>query len=353
MDTRLLVAILTGVAVFFGLLALFPGKADDEPGLGEAIRAWRARRVAGAAELIAKARLELAPRTLIAITIAGPLVFGAVGLLLSPLVALVGVGIGLLLPRAYLDYRVRAEARAADEDAPRILRAMVNRAAAGGTYPDLFTAAAEAARHRWVRSDFDEATARYYAAEPPPEAGALIAALGTALVWGTGLDLNPALFVLVLYLLTMRVRILVDLGNVLARRSNYALAEHSYALAERAWPDETGKLLVKMNRGVMAVHQADSERAVAVLREVLSAADGGFLGAKSTAACHYNLGVAYLRQGQDARVWLEFNKVLDDWPMTEYARYARIALERRKRGTAAGQAQAGRTPGDQPPGHEE
>ena len=169
MDTRLLSAILAGVAVFFGLLALSPGKADDEPGLAEAIRAWRARRVAGAAELIAKARVDLAPRTLIAITIAGPLVLGAIGLLLSPLVALVGVGLGLLLPRAYLGYLVRSEARAADEDAPRILRAMVNRAAAGGTYPDLFTAAAEAARHRWVRSDFDEATARYYAAEAPPD----------------------------------------------------------------------------------------------------------------------------------------------------------------------------------------
>ena len=169
MDTRLLSAILTGVAVFFGLLALFPGKADDAPGLGQAIRAWRARRVAGVAELIARARLELAPRTLIAITIAGPLVLGALGLLLSPLVALVGIGVGLLLPRGYLDYLVRAEARAADEDAPRILRAMVNRAAAGGTYPDLFAAAAEAARHRWVRSDFEEATARYYAAEKPAD----------------------------------------------------------------------------------------------------------------------------------------------------------------------------------------
>src|SRR3972149_2616251 len=47
MDTRLLSAILAGVAVFFGLLALFPGKGDDEPGLGEAIRAWGARRVGG------------------------------------------------------------------------------------------------------------------------------------------------------------------------------------------------------------------------------------------------------------------------------------------------------------------
>ncbi len=169
MDTRLLSAVLAGVAVFFGLLALFPGKAGDEPRLAEVIRDWRARRVGGAAELIGKARLELAPRTLIAITIAGPLVLGTIGLLLSPLVALVGVGLGLLLPRAYLGYLVRSEARAADEDAPRILRAMVNRAAAGGTYPDLFTAAAEAARHRWVRSDFDEATARYYANESPPD----------------------------------------------------------------------------------------------------------------------------------------------------------------------------------------
>ena len=169
MDTRLLSAILTGVAVFFGLLALFPGEADEGPGLAESVRAWRARRVAGAAELIAKARLELAPRTLIGITVAGPLVLGAAGLLLSPLVALVGVGVGLLLPRAYLDYLVRGEARAADEDAPRILRAMVNRAAAGGTYPDLFAAAAEAARHRWVRTDFEEAQSRYYAAEPPAE----------------------------------------------------------------------------------------------------------------------------------------------------------------------------------------
>jgi Flp pilus assembly protein TadB len=169
MDTRLLSTILVGVAVFFGLLALFPGKAGDEPGLGESIRAWRARRLAGAAELIARARLELAPRTLIAITIAGPAVLGLLGWLLSPLVALAGLVVGLLLPRAYLDYLVRGEARAADEDAPRILRAMVNRAAAGGTYPDLFAAAAEAARHRWVRSDFEEATARYYAAEKPAD----------------------------------------------------------------------------------------------------------------------------------------------------------------------------------------
>jgi tetratricopeptide (TPR) repeat protein len=174
----------------------------------------------------------------------------------------------------------------------------------------------------------------------------LLTALGTGLVWATGWDLNPALFVFVLYLITTRVRILVELGNLLARRGNYAAAGRVYQFAERLWPDESGRLLVKMNRGVMAVHQKDTARAVALLREVLSAADGGFLGTKSTAACHYNLGVAYLRQGQDGQATLEFNKVLEDWPMTEYARYARIALERRKRGASAAKTQVDETPTD-------
>lgn len=170
MDTALISALLLGLAVFFGLMALFPGPATESPRVGEQIRAWRSRRLAGAAELIGKARLELSPRTLIAITIAGPLVLGFVGLLVSPIVALIGLGVGLFVPRLYLRYLVGSEARAADEDAPRVLRAMVNRASAGGTYPDLFTAAAEVARHRWVRSDFDEVTARYYANEPLGEA---------------------------------------------------------------------------------------------------------------------------------------------------------------------------------------
>ena len=74
------------------------------------------------------------------------------------------------MPRWYVRYLVGSEARAAADDAPRVLRAMVNRAAAGGTYPDLFAAAAEAARHRWVKADFEEILGRYYANEPPAEA---------------------------------------------------------------------------------------------------------------------------------------------------------------------------------------
>jgi Zn-dependent protease len=57
MDTVLLSAILAGVAVFFGLMALFPGPSTDGPRFGEQIRAWQSRRVADAAEVLAQARL--------------------------------------------------------------------------------------------------------------------------------------------------------------------------------------------------------------------------------------------------------------------------------------------------------
>ena len=170
----------------------------------------------------------------------------------------------------------------------------------------------------------------------------IVTALGTGVVFATGWDLNPVFFVLVLYLITMRVRIVLDLGNQFARRKNYAAAERVYQISEHLWPDESGRLLVMLNRSVVAVHLDDPGAAITALRQVLAAAGGGFLGAKATAACHYNLGVAYQREGLDAQASLEFNEVLEEWPMTEFARYARIALERRKRG--AGVREGGETP---------
>jgi Tfp pilus assembly protein PilF len=92
-----------------------------------------------------------------------------------------------------------------------------------------------------------------------------------------------------------------------------------------------------MNQGVLALQQGRPDDAIATLRQVLSEASGGFLGARHESACHYNLGVAYLKKGLDAQATLEFNAVLDTWPASEYARYARIALERRKK--SAGGAQ--------------
>lgn len=171
MDTRLLSAVLAGIAVFFALLALFPGAAEGpETSLREAIRGAIGRRRDAAAAQLAKARLELSPRTFLALQVAAPLLLGLAGWLVSLPLAVVGVVAGLLAPQAYVRHLVSVEARAADEDAPRVLRAMVNRAAAGGTYPDLFAAATEAVRHRWVKADFEELLGRYFAREPAVDA---------------------------------------------------------------------------------------------------------------------------------------------------------------------------------------
>ena len=174
MDLTLVGAVATGIAVFSGLMALLPGGTTNDPTLGERLRAWRAGRIAVARNQLAQARLEVRPETYLAISILAPLVLGALGLVLSLPMALVGLVAGAFVPRLYIRYLVAGEGRAADDEAPRVLRSMVNRAAAGGTYPDLFAAAVEVARHRWVRADFEELLGRYYANEPLADALAAI-----------------------------------------------------------------------------------------------------------------------------------------------------------------------------------
>ena len=174
MDLTWLGAMATGVAVFSGLMALLPDRERPSIGIGYALRGAYRRREAAAHELLSKARLEVSPRGYVALGFAAPLLLAALGWMLSPVMAVVGLLIGLLTPRWYVRWLVGGEARAADDDAPRVLRAMVARAGAGGTYPELFAAAAEAARHRWVRADLEELLGRYYANEPPTEALALI-----------------------------------------------------------------------------------------------------------------------------------------------------------------------------------
>ncbi len=158
----------------------------------------------------------------------------------------------------------------------------------------------------------------------------VLTALAVGLTLASNIPVNPALFVLVLYLITMRVRLLVDVANFLARRGNHATAARIYALAHRLGPDDASRLLILLNQGVLALHCNRLGEAIDTFRQVLAAAGSGYLGVRTESACHYNLGVAYQRQGLDAQAVLEFNAVLETWPATEYARYARIALEKRK-----------------------
>ena len=147
----------------------------------------------------------------------------------------------------------------------------------------------------------------------------------------TNLQTHPVLFLVLIYLLTMRVRVLVDLGNVFAKRGQFELADKLYHFADKLWPDETNHLILKVNQGTSLLQQKNIEEAIAMFTEILEQAEHGYLGVKYEAATHYNLGVAYLRKNMDARASIAFNAVIDTWPASEYARRAEIALEKHRR----------------------
>lgn len=147
----------------------------------------------------------------------------------------------------------------------------------------------------------------------------------------TGLQTHPVLFLVLIYLLTMRVRVLVDLGNVFAKRGQFELADKLYHFADKLWPDETNHLILKVNQGTSLLQQKNIDEAIAIFTEILEQAEHGYLGVKYEAATHYNLGVAYLRKNMDARASIAFNAVIDTWPASEYARRAEIALEKHRR----------------------
>jgi len=159
----------------------------------------------------------------------------------------------------------------------------------------------------------------------------ILTLLISGLTFLAGVQTHPVLFLVFLYLVTMRVRILVDAGNLFAMRAQFAWAETCYRLADNLWPDETNRLIVKVNQGTALLQQQKLDEAIDTFRKVLEQAKGGYLGVKYEAAAYYNLGVAYLRKNMGADAAIAFNAVVDTWPASEYARRAEAALERQRR----------------------
>ncbi len=148
-----------------------------------------------------------------------------------------------------------------------------------------------------------------------------------ALAFANLFPFHPALFLLLLYVATLRVRILVDLGNFFGMRRQFARAQALYTLAERAWPDLASSLIIRINRGTLRLQQGETDEAIRILKDVLDQGAQGNLGVKYEAATHFNLGVAYRRKGAEAQATREFNAAIDTWPASEYARRAVSALE--------------------------
>ena len=161
--------------------------------------------------------------------------------------------------------------------------------------------------------------------------GGIITIVVSALVAVTGSQLHPIFFLILIYLLTMRVRVLVDLGNIFAQRGQFDQADKLYRLAGTLWPDTTNRLILQVNQGTSLLQQKKLDESIAIFNDTLEQAEHGYLGVKYEAATHYNLGVAYLRKNMDARASIAFNAVIDTWPTSMYARRAEIALEKHRR----------------------
>lgn len=157
-----------------------------------------------------------------------------------------------------------------------------------------------------------------------------ITAIAVILVVLTPIQIHPVLFLLLLYVITLRVRLLVDLANFFARRGSYVQAERIYNLASHLWPDLTSRLIVMVNQAILRLQENKIDESIPLFTEVLDQANHSSLGVKYEAAAHFNLGVAYLRQNNNSKATIEFNSTIDTWPASPYAQRAQQALERQR-----------------------
>lgn len=156
----------------------------------------------------------------------------------------------------------------------------------------------------------------------------VLTVLAAGLAWLTGFVISPILLLAVIYLVSMRTRLLVDLANLFARQNQFAQAELFYTWAERLGPDPAGRGIVALNRAAALLFQGKLEQAGVGFKAILGNARQNHLGNKYQAAAHYNLGVIYRKQGDEAQAHTEFDQIIDLLPVSEYGRMARIALRK-------------------------
>jgi tetratricopeptide (TPR) repeat protein len=158
--------------------------------------------------------------------------------------------------------------------------------------------------------------------------GLILTAIGAALTL-TSVPLHPILFLSILYLITMRVRLLVDLANWFTTRKRYEQALNIYRFAQRLKPDVASRQIVLINRGVAELRMQDPEAARLTLKEALID-ESARPGARYLAAGYYNLGLASRRTGREAEAIRHFNEAIDAFPNSIYAQAARRELKEGK-----------------------
>jgi tight adherence protein B len=152
--------VLTASCAALAILAL--GLAGlKRPGGTDSVRTWLRRQLQRREAELQAARIHVNPRAYLALTIVAPAVLFAVGLLQSIVFALIGAAAGLLLPKVYVRFLIRAHAGRSEAEAPKLLQVLLANLSAGSTYLDALRQARLAAQDDWIREDLDFVIQRF------------------------------------------------------------------------------------------------------------------------------------------------------------------------------------------------
>ncbi|MCX7031274.1 MAG: tetratricopeptide repeat protein [Spirochaetes bacterium] len=157
----------------------------------------------------------------------------------------------------------------------------------------------------------------------------------------------PILFLVILYLVTMRVRLLVDLSNVLTSRRCFRAALTVQDFAMRLGPDSASRQIALISRGVTQLRMGEPQAAYFTLKSVLL--DEAIKpAARDQAAGFYNLGVACERTNRPQEAERCFRAAIEAMPSSIYALGADKALKRAASRDGRGSASGGEAPGVPP-----
>jgi tetratricopeptide (TPR) repeat protein len=143
----------------------------------------------------------------------------------------------------------------------------------------------------------------------------------------TGSRANSILFLIFLYLLTMRSRLLADIANLLSRRDRHLDAISMLQVALRMLPDKATRLIVYLQMGIAHLRHQDPESAQALFESVFKKAESGGLGIRNRTACHYYLGLSYQQQRKTTLAKQHFRYAIESLPTSPYGKAAALALE--------------------------
>lgn len=160
--------------------------------------------------------------------------------------------------------------------------------------------------------------------------GLVITLIFSVLSWGIKWETNPVFFLALLYVITFRVRILVDFANYFDRRNQTNLSKKIYQLANKLIPDLINQLIIKINQAVSNIRQGRYDEGIQIINEILQNRTTGFMGIKTEAACYYNLAIAYKRKGLNKAAQEYFQKVIDTLPASIYSAKAMVEIRKEK-----------------------